>query len=230
MGIVSTGIPRELTLRLAAAVGSKAFVETGTYRGGTTRWAAEHFARVYTIEKASTLFDAFSPELARLPGVRTIFGDSRNVLPEVMKEIGDEPALIWLDGHWSGGDTSGLEDECPVLEELQCLAHRPSDIILIDDARFFLAAPPRPHNPCQWPTIVDLVVAFDSFGEGRLLQVIDDVIVLVPNVGNAREVVLDFAQRSAVSAQAANPIAGIVERLRFWTRRRLSNVKESASF
>ena len=38
----------------------------------------------------------------------------------------------------------------PLLDELQCLSERCSDIILIDDARFFLSAPLPPHDPQQW--------------------------------------------------------------------------------
>jgi len=51
----------------------------------------------------------------------------------------DEPALFWLDAHYSQGVTAGASEAAPILKELSCLAgrHRHKDVILIDDARLF---------------------------------------------------------------------------------------------
>ena len=50
MGLYRMGPPEDLILALQARLRLGDFVETGTYRGDTAAWAAEHFARVTTIE------------------------------------------------------------------------------------------------------------------------------------------------------------------------------------
>jgi hypothetical protein len=201
MGIVTLGIPREITLELARLNNATAFVETGTYRGDTTRWASQHFASVFTIERSEALYKLHHQDLAKLPGVKPLRGDSRMVLPSVLSEIGDRKALFWLDGHWSGGETAGAGDECPLLDELACLSGRTADIILIDDARLFLSAPPRPHKPSAWPTIIEVGEAL-PVSHGRLfIQIVDDVIFAVPNQDPLKSFLIDYAQRRAEAAE-----------------------------
>lgn len=197
MGIVTNGIPEQIVLDLAKNAHADVFVETGTFRGDTTRWAASHFKQVHTIERAQCLFDEHNGELSALPGVTPHLGDSKDVLPKVVEELGDESAVFWLDGHWSGGFTAGADDECPIMEELECLASRDSDIILIDDARLFLCAPPQPHRPEQWPTMMDISHALAAFPSPRLMQVVLDVIFIVPDVPELSEKLIQFAQHSS---------------------------------
>lgn len=64
MGIVTQGIPQEIVIELARLNNSTVFVETGTYHGATTRWASHHFETVHTIERAESLFNLHSNELA----------------------------------------------------------------------------------------------------------------------------------------------------------------------
>ena len=47
MGIATMGIPREIVLELAQISSASTFVETGTYQGGTTKWAAGQFEVVH---------------------------------------------------------------------------------------------------------------------------------------------------------------------------------------
>jgi hypothetical protein len=51
----------------------------------------------------------------------------------------DQPALFWLDRHWSGGVTAKGAVVSPVLNELATILERDvsADVILIDDARLF---------------------------------------------------------------------------------------------
>jgi len=50
MGYIQMGVPQELVLCLMKEMSIPVFVETGTFRGGTTFWAANHFEKVVTIE------------------------------------------------------------------------------------------------------------------------------------------------------------------------------------
>lgn len=180
MGLVTVGPPGEIVLELARLGNAAAFVETGTFQGRTTLWASKHFDAVFTIERSEDLFALHEEGLRQLRGVRPLLGHSREVLPTVVAELGDRNALFWLDGHWSGEGTAGADDECPLLEELACLSQRGRDIILIDDARLFLCAPPRPYQPSAWPNIADIVDALSGSRGRRFVQIVDDVIFCVP--------------------------------------------------
>lgn len=188
------GIPQNITIELSLLNGSNVFVESGTLYGDTTRWASGHFQIVHTIERAKVLYDLHSCELAKLNGVTPHLGDSRTIFPEIVKNLGEQRATHWLDGHWSGGRTAGKYDECPIIDELKALSYRDHDIILIDDARLFLAAPPLPHDFSQWPTITDIVNALPERGERQYIQVVDDVIFIIPKEGNLQKHLISYAQ------------------------------------
>lgn len=51
----------------------------------------------------------------------------------------DQPALFWLDGHYSGGETAQGEKDTPIYEELDRILDAPDrdHVIIIDDARCF---------------------------------------------------------------------------------------------
>lgn len=195
MGMVNFGVPEKIVLDLRDAAGATVFVETGTYQGGTARWAAAHFEHVYTIEQSLDLYTAHSPGLAVLPNVTALCGDSRDLLPGIVSDLGQRRAIYWLDSHWFGGKTAGQDDQCPLLGELTCLRKRSQDIIMIDDARLILAAPPMPHDPAQWPDIAEVVRALPEEGRGSYVQVADDVIYVVPNTEPLRSRLLAYTKR-----------------------------------
>ena len=199
MGIVTMGIPKQIVIELAQINGSTIFVETGTYRGNTTRWASNHFETVHTIERAESLFHNHCKGLATIKGVVPHLGDSRNILPQIVKSIQGQKAVYWLDGHWSGGETAGENDECPLMDELACLQNRTEDIILIDDARLFLCAPNHFHNASQWPTIAEIVSVFSTSNNKPFIQVLDDVIFIVPNEYTLKNHLVDYAQKRSDS-------------------------------
>jgi hypothetical protein len=128
---------------LRAAVGLRRAVETGTYRGDTARALATVFAAVVTIELSADVHRAATAALADVPSIRAVHGLSSQMLSDVRDP--QTPTLFFLDGHWSGGTTAGIEDECPVLEELEALAGgHPDECLLIDDPRLFASAPTPP--------------------------------------------------------------------------------------
>ena len=62
---------------------------------------------------------------------------SRNILPLVLKNI-HEPAVIFLDAHYSGGSTARGDTDTPLLDELEIVRERAyDDIIIIDDTWAF---------------------------------------------------------------------------------------------
>ncbi len=206
MGIV-TPFPVEISLRLAHLSGARKFVETGTYQGQTACWAAEHFECVHTIERSATLHSAAAQALADCRNVQAHHGDSRVVLPEVLKSLQSEPALFYLDGHWSGGVTAGKGDECPLLEELRLLRDRSGDIILIDDARLFLSTPGGRLDPAQWPTMVEIVRALPGGGADVFMQIVDDVIFIVPRQEALVDCLTTYARERPRAWAAPTPVS-----------------------
>ncbi|HVZ38277.1 MAG TPA: hypothetical protein VHI13_03300 [Candidatus Kapabacteria bacterium] len=192
------GPPEDLIVRLARARTIRHFVETGTYRGRTAAWAAEHFPSVWTIEFSRELYDEARERHRALENVRFRFGDSRRELERIVGGL-DTPALFWLDAHWSGGATYGAEDQCPLLEEIAIINRSAEEsYILIDDARLFLSPPQPPHRIAQWPDIAAVVDALRAGGREMYIVVIDDVIIAVPAA--AKGIVAAYCQE--VNAQA----------------------------
>jgi hypothetical protein len=173
-------LPAELAVELRNRLGLRRAIETGTYLGGGTRLLAGLFAEVTTIELAAPLAERATAELADLSHVTVRQGNSRDVLPGLVRP--DVPTLYWLDGHWSGGETAGDEDECPVLDELGAIAGgNVHDCILIDDARLFAAAPPPPHDPASWPSLVEVFDALRGPHPGHHVTVLRDLVIAVPD-------------------------------------------------
>src|SRR5262249_42701322 len=155
------------------ALDIQTFVETGTHYGETAAWAAGEFDRVVTIEAAPHLHDHALASCGHLKNVEFLLGDSREVLPGVVAEL-TAPAIFWLDGHFCGGQTAGAESECPLLHELGAIRTSSLDhTILIDDARLFLCAPPRPHKSEDWPSIDEVIDGLRRKGVTRRISVIE---------------------------------------------------------
>lgn len=144
------------------------FIETGTHKGHTTRWAANEFQWVTTIE--------INPELHRnnltcnLNNIYFVLGDSRTKLAEILEGV-PQPALVWLDAHnpikydksWSS------KDRCPLRQELAALKPY-RHFIFIDDARYF-------KGKGQFPSKDEIR---GLLPEGYEMIVKEDVIICVP--------------------------------------------------
>lgn len=172
-----------LVQALQKAFALRTFVETGTFLGDSAAWASQRFERVYTIERAESLWQQAEQRLANLGNVTCLAGDSRQALHSIVT-TGDSPTLFWLDAHWSGEQTYGESDECPLLGELEViLSSQLESFLLIDDARLFLAPPPLPHNAEGWPAIDQVVGVLAN--HGYYVVILEDVIVAVPQLARA---------------------------------------------
>lgn len=176
-------IPQQITTKIAQKLAIRVLIETGTYKGATTIWAANHFDRVITVEAFRERHEKTKAAWGALhPNIEWVFGDSRTALAEILKNI-SEPCIFWLDAHWIGNSVTAYEqqDECPLREELEAInAHPLADyhVILIDDARLFQNPPPYPHHPEQWPTIQEVGKLLTA--RPRLMTIKDDVIYGIP--------------------------------------------------
>ena len=196
-------LPGALACELKSKLGLRRAVETGTFMGGGARALAQIFDNVVTIELAEDLHEQAKEALVDVPNVRLVLGDSRRELRPIAAE--HVPTLYWLDGHWSGGATAGVGDECPVLEELAALGEgHADDCILIDDARLFAAAPPRPHDARHWPALLEVIDAIRATRPDRHITVLHDLVIAVPNT--AKELVDNFGRQPASSSPSATAL------------------------
>lgn len=115
------------------------FIETGTYLGMTSARLAGSYKTVHTIECDCALFENARRRLRPHRNVNCYHGDSAVILRDILPDI-DRPAVFWLDAHYTGGITSRVRVNTPIMAELQALfTHRiDTHLILIDDARWFV--------------------------------------------------------------------------------------------
>lgn len=117
--------------------GLRVFVETGTNEGDTPWALSGDFDTLFTIELDPGLAQAATARFAGYPHITCLQGDSTAVLPHVLT-LFDGPALVWLDGHFSGPNTAHGPLSTPIRAELAALfADGRRHVILIDDARIF---------------------------------------------------------------------------------------------
>lgn len=145
-------------------------VETGTFSGEMISSVRSAFRKVYSIELDSGLCEKARMRFANDQNVHLFNGDSALVLGRVLADI-KEPALFWLDGHYSGEGTAKGEQETPIREELaQILEHSVSEhVVLIDDARMFTGE----HD---YPKLADLKAQVHSIRRDLAFEVSSDII------------------------------------------------------
>lgn len=118
---------------------STVLIETGTYRGVTTKRCSYIFERIYTIELDEKLATEAATYLANKKNVEVIQGDALEVLPKILESDGLNNVLVFLDGHFSGGETACGNLPEPAVEELRIISKYKDKIkgVVIDDFRLF---------------------------------------------------------------------------------------------
>ncbi len=156
--------------------GVRIFIETGTFEGEMVDAVQSLFSRVYSIELADRFFNEARWFFRSLPHVTIVQGDSGSRLAEILAGV-NEPALFWLDGHYSGGDTGHGAESTPVMAELDAIFGHPlkSHVILIDDARCFTGTD-------GYPTLRALYELVRPEERGLRMEVRDDIIRIYPDI------------------------------------------------
>jgi predicted O-methyltransferase YrrM len=84
----------------------KIFIETGTYKGYTTRMASKHFDQVYTFEIVEELIRE-AVQLGAQEGcanIKYFLGDSVQLLTILVPQL-TQPTMFFLDAHISGPES-----------------------------------------------------------------------------------------------------------------------------
>lgn len=176
-GPVPPQMHKMLTLRrLMAKHKLDVFIETGTLYGETSAFVADTGKKVITIELADNFFKMAKKRFAKCPNVLPLHGDSGVVLPKVVKDL-DQPALFWLDGHFSGGETALGVEGTPIAQEIAAVAKHglaSKHVIVVDDALNFETGWEN------YPPLDKFVALLEkSFPQGRVV-VAHNLIVLEP--------------------------------------------------
>jgi len=157
LGDISFGLDTPTASWLKDALNVDTFVETGTYKGQTSHRMARIFKNVFTVEGSEFYFKVAVQNLINDANVSITNSDSVSFLEGSIWNY--KPAIFWLDAHWCGTETAGVENECPVIAEIRALKNidLSKSAILIDDARLFLKPPPEPHKIGQWPSLREVL-------------------------------------------------------------------------
>lgn len=118
---------------------SRCLIETGTYLGVTAARCASVFERVLTIEISEELAKKATAYLKSYRNVEVIQGDGVQVLPQLCSRSDIREVVVFLDGHFSGGDTASGNVAEPALLELEILSRFRDKIngVVVDDFRLF---------------------------------------------------------------------------------------------
>lgn len=150
--------------------GLRVFVETGTFAGDMIDAVKPRFQRIVSIE-LDPGWHARAVERFRSDGhVSLLQGDSGVRLQEVLASL-TEPALFWLDAHYSGPITARGVVDSPIALELAALRAHPvkGHVVLIDDMRDFTGRD-------GYPTVDELVAWIRAGDPPAVVEVRDDVL------------------------------------------------------
>ncbi len=188
MGAISFSIDERLLAFLVKELPLKLFVETGTFKGDSLEIALRFFSHCESVEASPELHQQARTRFQGRDNVRLHLGDSPSFLRQRQAEFAGMPTLFWLDAHWcNADDTSGATSQSPLLGELAGIGSlHPDSVVLIDDARLYLCAPPAPHRFENWPDLHSLVEALLKLSTRHRMMILNDVLLFYPVALQAR--------------------------------------------
>ena len=101
-------------LKLKDEFGIKVAVETGSCLYTTTKWLAENFEKVYTIEISEQFASCGRHKIECFTNVVNEIGSSETWLHTIADKLKDQSTIFFLDAHWG--------NVCPLLSELEAIS------------------------------------------------------------------------------------------------------------
>jgi hypothetical protein len=169
-------IIKQRTLRFfAKKFNLKILVETGTYYGDMVEAMKGVFERIHSIELSEELYEKAKKRFEGEEKIHLIHGDSGIEIGKLIGSI-NQPALFWLDGHYSAGVTARGEKDTPIRDELTHIlnAQNREHVIIIDDARMFGVNP-------AYPSMEELSKLIRAKRPDCIITVKDDSIRITPD-------------------------------------------------
>jgi hypothetical protein len=152
--------------------GARMMIESGTYRGVTAARCARLFEKDYTIELDKDLAAGATEYLRGCANVEVIQGDALVELPRILARSEVHDLLVFLDGHFSGGETAMGDLAEPAVEEIKALGAFRDKVraVVVDDFRSFGVEK-------GWPSKSSLIQSFERhLGDMDLIVHMDQVI------------------------------------------------------
>lgn len=116
------------------------WLETGTYMGGTSEYLAKRYPKVISIEPSEYFYKYASTKLKRFKNVTVLNGTSEELFENSLIAV-SPCANVWLDGHFSEGETFLGNSVTPIEDELLAISKHKDKfetlIVFIDDIRLF---------------------------------------------------------------------------------------------
>jgi hypothetical protein len=157
----------------AHKLGYSVLVETGTYLGEMVEAQKLNFNHIISIELSQELYLFAKKRFQKNNRIKILNGDSGKILIQVVDKL-EEPAIFWLDGHYSSGVTAKGDLECPIYGELTGILSKSkfNNTILIDDARCFI-------GENDYPTLDELTRFINKLNSSYKIEVKDDIIRVI---------------------------------------------------
>ena len=193
MGAIHFSIDIKLAELLANKLNTSTFVETGTFHGDSVELVRPYFREIHTCELSPELHQAACRRFQGISGIHCHLGPSEQSLQKISEQLKGNPVLYWLDAHWCAAEnTAGEESQCPLLEELDAIAPLHADsVVWIDDARYLMSPPPKPHVCKGWPKWHEVNAKLSSIGGNSHQYVFaNDTILLYPK--RLEEIIYDY--------------------------------------
>ena len=120
-------IPEVEIKRIIDKLNIKTVIETGTFKGFTTKKFSELAEEVYSIEIAEEIANQAKSYLSDCNNVKLLKGDSATVLPVLLQFLKCDLPLFYLDAHWY--------NYWPLLTEITTISQyfKENCVIVIDD-------------------------------------------------------------------------------------------------
>lgn len=149
----------------------KTFVETGTFIGNMIELQKNNFDQIYSIELNEQLYKDAVEKFKNNSHIHLIQGDSGEKLREVTATL-TQPAIFWLDGHYSTGITARGSKDCPIWGEFDAIFgyQKLNHLLIIDDARCFIGT----HD---YPTVRELKAYIKQKDPAYRCSVTTDMII-----------------------------------------------------
>jgi len=148
----------------------RTLIETGTFAGGMIDAVQDRFDRIVSIELDPDWHMRAVERFRSAPHITLLQGDSGTRLQEVLATLRD-PALFWLDAHYSGPITARGALDSPIVQELDAIRAHPvaGHVVLIDDIRDFTGSG-------GYPTIESLIGWIRDVDPAAMVDVRDDIL------------------------------------------------------
>lgn len=198
MGAVTFSIDLGLIDALKKALPLDVFVETGTFLGETVESVKHHFNEIHSVELSLKHYEVVRLRFTDWDNIDVACGDSAVVLARWMTGLQQKSVLYFLDAHWcAANDTAGQTSQCPLLNEIRSIGRlNDKSVIIIDDARLFLAPPLAPHEISHWPDFNSVISALQALNPLHQLMILNDTILFFPS--SAARVLREYAQHYGV--------------------------------